>query len=154
MGNRRRADKADGLDVRIVKDGVHRFLVAVDDVEDASGKTGFEEQFGNAHRHARITLGRLQDIGVAASQRRADFPQRDHGRKVERSDARDHAKRLAQRVDVNVRAGAIGELTLEKVRRADAEFDHFQAALDVALGVRNGLAMLAGQKFGQRVIFA
>jgi hypothetical protein len=35
------------------------------------------------------------------------------------------------------------------MRRADAEFDHLEAALDVALGVGNGLAMLAGEQFGQ-----
>ena len=153
MGNRRRADKADGLDIRIIKDRINRFLVAVDDVQNACRKAGLNEQFGNAHRHARITLGRLQHIGVAASQRRADFPQGDHGREVERGDARDNAERLAQRIDVDVRTCAISEFALEQVRRADAEFDHFKAALNVALGVGNGLAMLAGQKLSQRVIF-
>ena len=35
LGDRGRADEADGLDVAIIEDGVDRFLVAVDDIEDA-----------------------------------------------------------------------------------------------------------------------
>jgi hypothetical protein len=37
------------------------------------------------------------------------------------------------------------------VRRADAELDHFEPALHVALGVGQGLAMLAAQRLGQLV---
>ncbi len=36
---------------------------------------------------------------------------------------------------------------------ADREFHDFEAALNVALGVGNGLAVLAGEKFGKRLIF-
>jgi hypothetical protein len=39
------------------------------------------------------------------------------------------------------------------MRRADAEFDDLEAALDVALGVGDGLAMLAGEQFGQLSMF-
>ena len=154
VGDRRRADEADGLDVGIVEDGVDHFLVAVDDVEDAGRQAGLDEQFGDAHRHARIALGRLQDEGVAAGDRRRDLPQRDHRREVERRDAGDDAERLAHRIDVDAGAGAVGELALHHVRRADADFDHFEAALDVALGVGDGLAVLARQDFGQLVIVA
>ena len=47
--------------------------------------------------------------------------------------------------------GAFGELALQQVRDAEAELDHLDAALDVALGVRNGLAVLAGEQLGERV---
>ena len=40
------------------------------------------------------------------------------------------------------------------MRRADADFDHFEAALDVALGVGDRLAVLARQDIGQFVIVA
>ena len=40
------------------------------------------------------------------------------------------------------------------MRRADADLDHFEAALDVALGVGDGLAVLARQEVGQRIIVA
>ena len=37
--------------------------------------------------------------------------------------------------------------------RAQADFDDFEAALDVALGVDDGLAVFTGQQLGQRIIF-
>ena len=79
------------------------------------------------------------------------LPQRDHRREVERGDAGDHAERLAQRVDVDAGACALGVLTLDQVRDADGELDHLDAALDVALGVRDGLAVFEGEQFGEFV---
>ena len=38
-----------------------------------------------------------------------------------------------------------------QMRDAGAELDHLDAALDVALGVGDGLAVLAGEQFGERV---
>ena len=40
------------------------------------------------------------------------------------------------------------------MRNAAGEFDHFEAALDVALGVGNGLAVLARQQIGELVVIA
>ena len=51
----------------MVEDRVDHLLVAVDDVEDAVGQARFLHQFGKAHRHRGIALGRLQDEGVAAA---------------------------------------------------------------------------------------
>ena len=61
----------------------------------------------------------------------------------------DDAERLAHRVDVDAGAGALGVLALQQVRDADGELDDLEAALDVALGVGDGLAVLAGEQFGQ-----
>jgi len=83
-----------------------------------------------------------------------ELPHRDHRREVERRDAGHDAQRLAHRIDVDARAGAFGVLALQHLRRADAELDHFEAALDVALGVGNGLAVLARQEVGERVVVA
>ena len=47
------------------------------------------------------------------------------------------------------RACALGELTLEQVGDADGELDDLDAALDVALGVGDGLAVLLREQFGQ-----
>ena len=71
------------------------------------------------HRHAGIALGRLEDEGVAAGDRRRELPQRDHRREVERRDAGDDAERLAHRIDVDAGAGAVGVLALHQVRRAE-----------------------------------
>ena len=46
---------------------------------------------------------------------------------------------------------ALGVLTLEEVRDADGELDHLDAALDVALGIRDGLAVFEGEQFGEFV---
>ena len=46
LRDRRRADEADRLDVGIVEDGVDRFLVAVDDVEDAGRQARLDHQLG------------------------------------------------------------------------------------------------------------
>ena len=143
------ADEPDPLDVGVGEDGVDGLLVAVHDLEHPGGQTGLEEQLGQAHRHRRIALGGLEDERVAAGQGRTGFPQRDHGREVERRDPRDHAERLAQRIDVDARAGALGVLPLEQVGDADGELDDLDAALDVALGVRNGLAVLEAEQLGQ-----
>ena len=43
FGNRRGADKADGLHIRIIKQRIHRFFVALHDIEDACGQTGFNK---------------------------------------------------------------------------------------------------------------
>ena len=144
MRDRGGADEAHRRDVRIIEDAVDRFLVAVDDVEDAGGQPRLEEQFGQPHRAGRVTLGGLEDEGIAAGNRRCGLPQRDHGREVERRDARRDAQRLAHRIHVDAGAGAIGVVTLQQMRNAAGEFDDLDAALQVAQRVGNGLAMLHG----------
>ena len=102
---------------------------------------------------ARIALGRLQDEGVADGDRRRKLPQRDHGREVERRDAGDDAEGLAEGVDVDAGPGALGVLALLEMGDAGAELDDLDAALDVALGVGDGLAVLAGEEIGERIHF-
>jgi hypothetical protein len=78
-------------------------------------------------------------------------PERDHGREVERGDARAHAHRLMQGIHVDAGAGAMDELALLQMGDADAELRHFQAAGDVAHRIGDGLAMLARHQFGERL---
>ena len=136
-----------------VKQRIDRFLVAVDDVEHAGRQSRFQQQFGKPHRHRGIALRGLENEGVAAGERRREFPHRDHGRKVERRDAGDDAERLAHGKQVDARAGALGEFALEEVRNAAGELDDFEAALHVALGVGEGLAVLGREKPGETVEF-
>ncbi len=68
-----------------------------------------------------------------------------------RRDASNDAERLADRVDVDARAGTVGEFALHQMRNARCELAHFEATLDVALGVGNGLAVLARQRIGKLV---
>ncbi|MNJ25379.1 hypothetical protein D3C77_198230 [compost metagenome] len=151
MGDVRRADEADGMDQRVFEDGVDRDLVAMDDVQHAGGGARLHHQLGQAHRQGRVALRRLQDEGVAGGDGHAEHPHRDHAGEVERGDARHHAQRLAHGIDVDARTGAVGVFALGGVRDAAGELDHFQTALDVALGVGDDLAVFAGQQFGQFV---
>ena len=152
FGDGRGADEADGLNVGIVEQRVHRLLVAVDHIEDAGRQARFQKQFGQHQGHGGVALAGLQDEGVAAGDGGGEFPHGDHGGEIERRDARHHAERLAQGIDVDVRPGAIAEFALQQMRNAAGEFHHFHAALNVALGVGNGLAMLAGQNFRELVV--
>jgi len=144
-----RTDEADGMDQRMGQDGVHRRLVAVHHVQHAVRRPGLQHQFGQTDRHRRIALGRFQNEGVAHRDGHAEHPHRDHGREVERGDARDDAQRLAHRVNVDAGTRAPGVFALQRMRDAAGELDEFQAALDVALGVGDDLAVLAGQQLGQ-----
>src|SRR3546814_3729890 len=60
-----RTDEADALDIGVVENGVDHFLVAMNDLKNAIGTARFLEQFGEAHGNGGVTLGRLQDEGVA-----------------------------------------------------------------------------------------
>src|SRR5215475_8641596 len=99
----------------------------------------------------RIALRRLEDEGVAAGERGRELPHRDHGGEVERRDAGDHAEGLADREQVDAGAGALAELALQQMWNAAGELDHFQPALDVALGVGEGLAVFRGEQPGEAV---
>ena len=151
LGDRRRAHEADRLDTRVGDQRIHRLLVAVDHVEHARRQAGFDQQFGEPHRHRRVALRRFENERIATGERGRELPHRDHRWKVERRDAGHNAERLAQRIEVDAGAGARAELALEQVRDAAGELDHFEAALEVALGVGERLAVLAGEKFCERL---
>ncbi len=145
------ADEAHRLDQRMVQDGVHRRLVAMDHIEDPGRRPGLHHQLGEADRDRRVLFGRLQDKGVAAGYGHAEHPHRDHGRKVERGDPGHDPQRLAHGIDVDPGAGALGIFALQGVGDAAGELDDFQPALDVATAVGDHLAVLAGQQLGQFV---
>ena len=114
-------------------------------------KARLDHQFRQHHRHAGIALRGLQDEGVAAGDRRREFPHRDHRREVEGRDAGDDAQRLAHRIDIDAGAGAVRIFALHQMRDAGRELADFQAALDVALGVRHRLAVFAREQVGERI---
>ena len=130
------------------QDGVDRLLIALDHLEDTGRQSGLEEQFGQSQRHRGIALGRLEDECVTACQRRTGFPQRDHGREVERCDAGDDAEWLPDGVHVDAWTGALGELALHQVRNPGGELDDLDTALDVTEGVGKSLAVLDREQFG------
>ena len=153
FGNRCGADKAHGFDIGIIKNGIDGLFVAIHHIENSRRQAGFHEQFGNAQGHTGITLGRFQNEGIASRNGGRAFPQGDHGRKIEGGNACHHAQRLAHGINIDIRSCAVGEFAFEHLRGANAEFDHFQTALNVAFRIGYGFAVLLGQQHGQLVIF-
>jgi hypothetical protein len=105
---------------------------------------------GAPARSGSRSLG-LRMKALPGRDRDARHPQRDHRREVERGDAGADAERLAHRIDVDARAGALRIFALQDVRDAAAEFDDLEPALDVALGVGDHLAMLGRQQVRELV---
>ena len=81
------------LDEPLPDDGA----LADDDVDDAFGDAGFEDELGEPERGERRQLGRLQDDGVPAGERGPELPGRDVEREVPGHDQPDDAERLAER---------------------------------------------------------
>ncbi|OLE17654.1 MAG: hypothetical protein AUG88_06265 [Actinobacteria bacterium 13_1_20CM_4_68_12] len=132
----------------MLEDRVDRDLVAVDDVEDAVRDTGLLQQLSRVDRRRRVLLGRLEDERVAAGERRRPHPHRDHGREVERRDPRADADRLPDRIDVDPGRGLLGEAALQQLWDPAAELDHLEPARDLALRVREYLAVLGREDLG------
>ena len=61
------------------------------------------------------------------------------------------AEGLPHRVHVDAGAGVVRELTLEQMRGTRGKLDHFDAALNVTLGIEEGLAVLGGEQGGELV---
>ena len=146
--NRRRADEGDRLDVFVGAHPVDHLFAAVHDVEHARRHAGLDRQFHQQHGRHRVLLGRLEHEGVAAGDGHREHPQRDHRREVERRDAGADADRLTQRVGVNATGNVFGEFAHLQGADGARVLDHFQAAEDIALGVRNGLALFGAEHDG------
>src|SRR5262249_41039254 len=138
----------------MIEDRVHRLLVTVDDIENAGGQPGLHEEVCEHQRHAWIAFRRLQDEGVAAGNGRGALPQRDHGREVEGCDAGNDAQGLAHGGKVDAWSGTLAVFALHQVWDAAGELHHLEPALDVALGVGDGLAMFAREAIGELVVVA
>jgi hypothetical protein len=136
------------------EDGVHRHLVALNDVEHAVRQAGLLVVIRQAQGEGGVLLRRLEDEGVAAGDRHRRHPQGDHRREIERRDSGDHAERLPNRMAIDAAAYVFGEFALEEMRNAAGELHHLDAAGDRALGVRHGLAVFLGEQRRQLVDIA
>src|SRR3546814_3739581 len=118
----------------------------MNDLKNAIGTARFLEQFGEAHGNGGVTLGRLQDEGVADCNGDAEHPHRNHRREVERGDARADSNRLTHGIHVDAGARALRIFALQRMRDAAGEFNDVEAALNVAAGVSNHLAMFRSEE--------
>ena len=144
-----RADEGHRLDVGMLAQAVGDIRTAMDHVQHARRQAGFQRQLRQEQRRGRILLGRLEHEGVAAGHGDGEHEAGQHHREVERGDAGAHAQRLNQRVDVDAGGGVLGIFAQLQVGDRAGVLDHFQAAADFALGVGQGLAVLARDHLGQ-----
>ncbi|CAH0290989.1 hypothetical protein SRABI26_04230 [Arthrobacter sp. Bi26] len=150
-GDRGGADEGDAVHVRVGQEAIDRFLVAVQDLENAVGQARVLPQLGEQHGGGGVALGGLEDEGVAGGDRHRGHPQRHHDGEVERGDAGDDAEGLAEGEDVDAGGDLVRVVALEQLRDAAGEFDDLQAAADLALRVGEDLAVLGGDQLGELV---
>jgi hypothetical protein len=150
LGDVGAADEADGLDGRMVEDGLDAVLVAVHDVEDPGGRpasiissarrTGTDGSRSEGLRMKALPLamaGPIIHIGIMAGKLNGVIPAT-----TPRAGASNRRRS---------RARALSVFALQQVRDPAGELDHLQAAHDVALGVGDDLAVLGRQQVGQLI---
>ena len=147
-GDRGGADEADRGHVRVVQQRVDRLLVAVHHVEHPVGQAGLGPQLGDQQRRARVAFAGLEHERVAAGDGHRVHPHRHHGREVERRDPGADPERLPEGEHVDAGGDLVGVVALERRRDAAGELDDLQAALHLAAGVRDDLAVLVGDDLG------
>jgi hypothetical protein len=150
-GDGRGADEGDRGDAGVVQNRVDGHLVPVHHAEHTVGQACLGVQPGHGVRQRRVTLARLEDEGVPGGNRDRVHPHRHHGREVERGDPGADAERLPERVGVHVGGHLLGVLAFEQGGDPGGELDDFQAPDDLALGVRQDLAVLVRDDPGQFV---
>ena len=125
----------------MIADGLHRLTSTVHDLEDSIRQPGLAQHLGDPPRGEWHELRRLENESVSGRNRRGKHPKRNHRGKIEWRDAGDDPERLAKRIDVDARAGPFRIFALQQVRDPADEFDNLEAALDIALGVHDHLAV-------------
>jgi hypothetical protein len=70
---------------------------------------------------------------------------------IEGCDPRNNAQGLAEGIDIDARSRPFGEFAFHQMRNTASEFDDFQPALNIALGIGDHLAMLGREKAREAV---
>ncbi len=126
----------------MLEERVHAFAAAVHDVQYAFGQPGLLQQSGDLDGCERDLLAGLQHEGVAAGDGHRIHPERHHAGEVERRDAGADAQRLANGLAINAARDVLQRFAHQERRHAARELDHLDAALHVAAGLDERLAML------------
>ena len=118
----------------------------VDDVDDAAGDAGLDQQLDEALAESGRVGGRLEDDGVPADERGQDLPRRDRDREVPRRDHADDADRLPDAHVELVRKLGRCRLPEQAPALAAHVVGHVDRFLDVAARLGQDLAHLAGHQ--------
>src|SRR5690625_4529128 len=148
LGDGGGADEGDRGDALVGAQGIDHGLAAVDDLEDAVGQSGLRVEAGGGGGGRGGAGGGGGGGGGGGRGGGTVHPERDHRGEVERGDPGDHAQGLAHGVGVHAGGDVLGEAALEVLGDGGGELQGLQAASDLALGVADGLAVLAGDRHG------
>ena len=147
----RRTHEAQGCDVRVLDQALHRDSIAVDHVEDTVGQARLSVQLCEQVRRRGIPLGGLQQDTVSAREGDGRHPERHHHRKVEGRDAAHDTERLTHRHQIDTRRDLGRVVALEQLRDAAGELHGFEAALHLTESIGLRLAVLARDDLGKFV---
>lgn len=152
VGYRSRAHERHRFHIRVGQQRIHRFLVALNHVEDAIRQAGLFKQLG--HEQAGAWVGRtgFEDKRVSRGDRDREHPHWYHHRKVERRDTSHHTQRLSDRPVIQVSRYLIGEVALEQLRDATGELHDIDTTRHLAHGIGKHLAMFGSDHVGQRLL--
>ena len=149
LRDRRRPDKGNPINIRVLQQSVDRFLVAVQDVEDAVGKARVLPQAGHQDRRRRVPFRGIEDECIVGGDGHRRHPQRHHHREVEWGDPGNHPQRLTERVHVDPGGDLVGVFTLELFDDPAGELGHLKPAANLTLRVGKNLAVLRSDNRGQ-----
>ena len=135
------ADEADRGDAGVSDNGFHRFPPALHHGEHAVGQAGFLEQRRQFQGDGRVLFRGLEDEAIAGRQRDWDHPKRHHDWKIERRDAGHYTQRLPDGPRVDAGAHRVGVFPAQQMGYTASEFDHFEAALHLAVRIGQHLAV-------------
>jgi hypothetical protein len=148
----RGADEGDGGDVRMLEQLVHLLGAAVHHVQHPLRCARLHEQLDQAHRRQGHLLRGLEHEGVAAGDGQGKHPQGQHRRKVEGGDAEADAQGLRVAVTVDATGHVLHGLTHEQRGNVGRVLHDLDATPDIAFGILEGLARIAGEDLAQFVV--
>jgi hypothetical protein len=120
--------------------------------QHAFGSARLHEQLHQAHRRQGHLLRGLEHKGIAAGDGQRKHPQGQHRRKIEGRDAQADAQGLRKAVGVDATGDVLHGLTHEQRGNVGRVLHHLDAAPDIAFGVLEGLARIAGKNLTQFVV--
>ena len=126
----------------MLKQGIDGHLVTVHDVQDSLGGSRLEQQLRQSYRYGGVLFGWLQHECVAAGNRDAKHPHRNHRGEVEGRDARPDSDRLTHGIDIDLRACSRRVLAFERMGNAAGKLDDLEPTLQISFRVGDDLAVL------------
>ena len=144
------SNESDSLNLGVVNQGSDGFNSSVDNVDNTIGKTGLLEELDHAVDSEGDLLGRLEDVGVSASNGDGESPEGNHGREVERHDRSDNSEGTTLITASNSTAD-LQKLALDELGHAESILDGLVTLVDIAKSLGLVLSMLEDNNISELV---